>query len=130
MKYYKDVNEKPWAYEDNAKDEQIKNGLTSITEAEYNIIAYPSLTEAQAIIHFKSMYLEILNTKLKELDYDSIATVQLWMSDATYGTEATRTIDWYKALINKNYAILSDAKASGVVPTDEEYLAEIAKVVF
>ena len=84
--------------------------------------------EAQAIAHFKGLYLDIFNAKLKELDYDSIATVQAWMSDATFGAEATKIMTWYKALITKNYVILNEAKASGIIPTDEEYLAEISLV--
>ena len=95
-----------------------------------NLAKEQEIDTAQAIAHFKSMYLGIFNAKLKELDYDSIATVQLWMSDATFGVEATKIMTWYKALITKNYVILNEAKASGVIPTDEEYLIEIAKVVF
>jgi len=86
--------------------------------------------EIGAIAHFKSLYLEIFNAKLKELDYDSIATIQLWMDDATFGVEATRIMTWYKAIITKNYMILNTAKASGIIPTDEEYLTEIATVIF
>jgi len=85
--------------------------------------------ELSTIEHFKSLYLEIFNAKLKELDYDSIATVQLWMSDATFGTEATKIMTWYKALINKNYEILTIAKASGVIPTDEDYIASLPKFI-
>ena len=86
-------------------------------------------SEKIAVSHFKSLYLEIFNDKLKELDYDSIATVQLWMSDATFGTEATKIMTWYKALITKNYEILTTAKASGAVPSDEDYIASLPKFV-
>ena len=130
MKYYKATNDNIFAYEDDAK--QIKDGLIAITELEKDEILSPTQAEieVQTIAHFKSLYLELFNAKLKELDYDSIATVQLWMSDATFGAEATKIMTWYKALITKNYVILNDAKVSGVIPTDEEYLTEIAKVVF
>lgn len=83
-----------------------------------------------SIVHFKSLYLEIFNAKLAELDYDSIATVQLWMSDATFGAEATKIMTWYKAIIAKNYEVLTTAKESGVIPTDAEYLAAINSVIF
>ena len=104
--------------------------LYEVNETLNGIILNQNQLEKYSIAHLKSRYLEIFNTKLKELDYDSIATVVIWKDDVTFGTEATRIMDWYKALITKNYVILNDAKASGVIPTDEEYLAEIAKVIF
>ena len=104
--------------------------INKVNDSMNGLILNQSALEYDAITHFKSMYLEIFNAKLKELDYDSIATVQLWINDATFGAEATKIMTWYKALITKNYAILNDAKTSGVIPTDKEYLIEIAKVVF
>lgn len=130
MKFYKDIANKPYAYEDNVDSVHIRDGLIEVTESEFKTLVDSLLTQEQIIAHFKSLYLGIFNNKLKELDYDSIATVQLWMDDATFGTEATRIMTWYKALITKNYAILNEAKISGVIPTDEEYLAQIATVVF
>jgi hypothetical protein len=49
MKFYKDNNGKPFAYEDDVKDEQIANGLTSITEEEFNTIVNPPLTQEEII---------------------------------------------------------------------------------
>lgn len=82
--------------------------------------------QVQAIAHYKSLYLGVVQAKLDELDYDSLATVKLWEGDTTFGTEATKILTWYKGIIAKNYALL----AAGVPLTDEEYLAEIASVVF
>lgn len=80
----------------------------------------------EAIIHYKELYLGIVNAKLQELDYDSLATVELWEGDATFGAEATRIKAWYKAIILKNYQLLT----AGVPMTDAEYLAEINAIVF
>ena len=82
--------------------------------------------QAQMIAHYKSLYLGVVNAKLKELDYDSLATVKLWENDATFGAEATRILTWYKAIIAKNYALLT----AGIPMTDEEYLAALSVVVF
>jgi hypothetical protein len=49
MKYFKDKNNEVWAYEDEVKDEQIANGLISITETEFNAIVNPPLTQEQII---------------------------------------------------------------------------------
>ena len=78
------------------------------------------------IAHYKSLYTGIVNAKLKELDYDSLATVKLWEGDATFGVEASRILTWYKSIISKNYELLN----AGVLLTDAEYLAEINAVQF
>ena len=105
-------------------------GLVEITESEFLAIANPPKTaeqiQAELIAHYKGLYLGVVNAKLKELDYDSLATVKLWEGDATFGAEASQILTWYKAIIGKNYALLT----AGVFMTDEEYLAEINAVVF
>jgi len=83
-------------------------------------------TQAQVITRLKSLYLGVVQDKLDEFDYDSLATVKLWEGDATFGAEATRILTWYKAIIAKNYALLT----AGVPMTDEEYLAQINAIVF
>jgi hypothetical protein len=80
---------------------------------------------AEATRHFKQLYLKVINDKLKELDYDSLATVKLWADDATFGVEAMKILDWYKAVVNYNYALIT----AGVIPTDEVYLADMPKYV-
>ena len=80
---------------------------------------------------FKSMYLATVDAKLKAMDYDSLATVKLWADDATFGTEATRILTWYKAIIAMNYKLLNDVGAGIVpMPTEVEYQAMIDAVVF
>ena len=90
-------------------------------------------TQNELIAHFKSLYLGVIYTKLKELDYDSLATVKLWTDDATFGTEAMRIINWYKAIIAKNYQLMTDVQRTTnplPIPTDAEYLAMIEAIVF
>ena len=83
-------------------------------------------TTEKLIVNFKSLYLDVVNAKLEELDYDSLATVKLWENDSTFGAEATRILNWYKAIIAKNYELLN----AGTVLTDEEYLIEINSIIF
>lgn len=78
-------------------------------------------TTTETIAHFKGLYLGVVNAKLAELDYDSLATVKLWEGDATFGAEATKILDWYKAVIAYNYGLLT----AGTIPTDEAYIAGI-----
>lgn len=124
--YYKDENSV--LYENPIVANHV--GLIEITKEEFDALAYPAPTpeelQAQAITHYKSLYLAIINAKLKELDYDSLATVKLWEGDAVFGVEATRILNWYKAIINKNYQLLN----AGTPLTDEQYLAEINSIVF
>lgn len=87
--------------------------------------------QEQLLSHFKSLYLGLVESKLKELDYDSLATVTLWADDITFGTEATRILNWYKAIIAKNYQLMTDVQAQKVpIPTDAEYLLMIEAIIF
>jgi len=114
------------------EDTQLERDINGNVYAKYNQDGTPDLVTIEAdmidalIANFKSLYLGIVDAKLKELDYDSLATVKLWEGDATFGAEATQILTWYKAIIAKNYEILN----SGVVPTEEEYLAEINAIEF
>ena len=93
-------------------------------------IVEPEFTDAElrlkSLENYKRIYTEVVNAELKALDYDSLATVDLWKDDPTYGAEATRILDWYKAIIKRNYELLN----AGVLLTDAEYLAEINAVPF
>lgn len=81
--------------------------------------------------HFKTLYLNITSQKLKELDYDSLATVKLWEGDDSFGAEATQILTWYKNIILLNYQILNDVTNNArPIPTDDEYKAEINSIVF
>jgi len=90
------------------------------------------------IAHFKSLYLKVISDKLEVLKYDSLTTVKIWIDDAEFGTEATSILAWYKNIINKNILIEDTVKAgtkfntawAGVIPTDDEYLAEINAIEF
>ena len=84
--------------------------------------------QTQLIAHYKGLYLGVVDAKLKELDYDSLATVKLWEGDATFGAEATKILDWYKSIIAYNYGLLSTVTAENI-PTDEEYLNGIPAYV-
>ena len=124
MKYYKNLNDELYV------DPIDLEGLTEITKDEFDAILAPTPEEAQAqlIAHYKSLYLGIVNDKLKELDYDSLATVKLWEGDATFGAEATKILDWYKSIIAYNYGLLSTVTPDNI-PTDEEYLNGIPAYV-
>jgi hypothetical protein len=79
---------------------------------------------------YKEYYLEIFNAKLKELDYDSIATVNVWAAKigSKYYVQANGLSDWYIAIINKNEELLSNIKNEIIpIPTKEEYLALLPK---
>ena len=104
-------------------------------EAEREAAKTPEERQAEAIAHYKGLYLGVVDAKLEELDYDSLATVQIWVGNTTfvngvdgktYGDEATAILNWYQALISKNYELLN----AGTPLTDEEYLAEINAVAF
>ena len=107
-------------------------------KAEREAAKTPDDIKNELIAKYKGLYLGIVDTKLKSLDYDSLATVKLWEGDATYGAEATQILTWYKNVIATNYGILASIEALtkynaswvDVIPTEEEYVAEINAVVF
>ena len=85
-------------------------------------------TEEEIIAEYKSYYLEKFNAKLDELDYDDIATVGVWAikTGSTFQAEAKALLNWYEAIINKNYEILNAVKKGDrEMPSKEEYLAEL-----
>ena len=79
-----------------------------------------------AISNYKRLYLAIINKKLADLDYDSLATVKLWEDDANYGVEATKILNWYKAIIAKNYELFD----AGTMLSDDDYIAQINAITF
>ena len=107
-------------------------------KAEREAAKTPDDIKNELIAKYKGLYLGIVDAKLESLDYDSLATVKLWEGDATYGAEATQILTWYKNVIATNYGILTAIEAStkynaswvDVIPTEEEYVAEINAVVF
>ena len=102
----------------------------NITEHEDVIVTYVKTPE-EIKANFKSMYLSTVDAKLKELGYDSLATVKLWADDADYGIEATRILTWYKNIIKMNYELLNKvSQGLSPMPTEIEYQAMIDGVVF
>ena len=130
MKYYKNTNNETFV------DPILANhtGLVEITESEFLAIANPPKTaeqiQAELIAHFKSLYLGVVQDKLTELDYDSLATVKLWEGDATFGAEATKILNWYKSIIAYNYGLMTDVSNGTVeVPDDATYISGIPDYV-
>lgn len=83
-------------------------------------------TEDELKVVYKGYYLAVWENKLKELQYDSIATVDFWAKRelSIYYTEANNLLNWYESIINKNIQIISDVKNSIIpLPTKDEYLA-------
>jgi len=93
MKFYKDENNKAWAYEDNVKDEQIKNGLVSITEVEFNAIANPPLTQEQ----LDALRVKEIDTRLSQIDTESVRPLRA----INNGTSTQYDIDKLTALDNE-----------------------------
>lgn len=109
--------------EGNRHYEMVKEWISEggVVEDEFTQAEITKQTQDNLIAHFKSLYLGVVNDKLKELDYDSLATVKLWEGDAQYGVEATKILTWYKSIISYNYGLIT----AGIIPTDEEYLAGV-----
>ncbi len=76
---------------------------------------------------YKSYYLDVVNAKLAELDYDSLATVKLWENDSTFGTEASYILTWYKDLVEHNYQLVNNVKNGLPIPTKEEFINQLPK---
>jgi hypothetical protein len=86
----------------------------------------PTKTPEQINAHYKALYMQVVQNKLNELDYDSLATVKLWEDDPTFGDEATAILSWYKAVITNNYELINKVESGEIImPTDEEYLAQL-----
>ena len=134
MKYYKDNQGTVYAYEADGSQDYLIGDKVAMTDEEVEAHLNPPKTqveiEAELISHFKSLYMNVVQTKLSELDYDSLATVKLWEGDATFGAEASAILAWYKSIISYNYATLNDVKTGATtIPTDSEYLAGIPAYV-
>lgn len=127
MKYYKDINGSVFAYElDGSQDHLIGDKVTMTAEEVDAHINPPKTAEqiqADLIAHFKSLYLGVFDAKRIELDYDSMATLEIWSKavGSKYELEAKAMLAWYIAIINYNDGIM----ALGTIPTDEEYLAQM-----
>lgn len=107
--------------------DNVEHGATQNDDGSFTNLTI-EVTPEQLTATYKDYYLEVINTKLRELDYDSISTVSVWVSDPTFGTEANNILTWYKAIIAFNYQMINDIKAGiKAVPTKDEYLAQLPK---
>ncbi|TKX33043.1 DUF4376 domain-containing protein [Campylobacter taeniopygiae] len=69
MKYFIDKNNQIYAYEDEVADEQIKEGLTPISEEEFNALINPPKSEEELLNEAKELKInEINQTKEKVLN--------------------------------------------------------------
>ncbi|HBK1774459.1 TPA: DUF4376 domain-containing protein [Campylobacter jejuni] len=65
MKYFidKNNNNQIYAYEDNTKDEQIKEGLILLSEEEFNSLVNPPKTKEELLNETKELKINEINTK-------------------------------------------------------------------
>lgn len=63
MKYFIDKNNQIYAYEDEARDEQIKTGLTPISEDEFNALINPLKSEEELLNEIKNLKIQEINIK-------------------------------------------------------------------
>ncbi|TKX32697.1 DUF4376 domain-containing protein [Campylobacter taeniopygiae] len=69
MKYFIDKNKQIYAYEDEATDKQIKEGLTPISEEEFNALINPPKSKEELLNEAKELKInEINKTKEKVLN--------------------------------------------------------------
>ncbi|EAI7347872.1 DUF4376 domain-containing protein [Campylobacter jejuni] len=67
MKYFKDKNNEIYAYEDEATDEQIKEGLTPISEEEFNALINPPKSEEELLNEAKELKINEINAKKENI---------------------------------------------------------------
>ncbi len=102
--------------------DEMENGLYVPIMEKVNKVHLKDLT-----LKYKGYYLEVVNAKLKELDYDSLATVKLWENDSTFGIEANNILTWYKDLVEHNYQLVNNVKNGLPIPTKEEFINQLPK---
>ncbi|MFY0745417.1 hypothetical protein [Campylobacter sp. LH-2024] len=67
MKYFIDKNKQIYAYEDEATDEQIKEGLTPISEEEFNALINPPKSEEELLNEAKELKINEINAKKENI---------------------------------------------------------------
>ena len=121
MKYFKDENGKPWAYEDNVKEEQIRDGLTSITDEEYNILNGP----IQVIMEAKNARIlalsQITVTTTNGNTFDGDDTARADMLNAISASETTQAILESKIDSEKD-TYISDNNLELMMTIDANYI--------
>ena len=98
MIYLKDENNNIWAYEDNVKPEQIKAGLTAISDTEFNEITNPPPTQEQ------------LDATAKQAKQEALAKI-------TVTTLAGNTFDGHDEARNNMLSALREGDASNETET-------------
>ncbi|EAJ8482127.1 DUF4376 domain-containing protein [Campylobacter jejuni] len=67
MKYFIDQNNEIYAYEDEVTNEQIKEGLTPISEEEFNSLINPPKSEEELLNEAKELKINEINTKKENI---------------------------------------------------------------
>ncbi|EOH9591175.1 DUF4376 domain-containing protein [Campylobacter jejuni] len=67
MKYFIDQNNQIYAYENEVTDEQIKEGLTPISEEEFNTLINPPKSEEELLNEAKELKINEINTKKENI---------------------------------------------------------------
>jgi len=121
MLYYKDTNNKPFAFEDNVTGEIItkveathNTTLTEITKADYDAITAPAFTELQAkkVNEIKSAFTNSLangytcsNNITMDADITSVNTLKSGYDLATIIGQTTMDIRDYNNIVHTNILI-------------------------
>lgn len=106
MKHYKDTTGNLYSYEDNVKDSEVKEGLTSITQAEYEALMTP--TQARIESDFRAERDILLKTKV---DYYQLVLIFNSLSP----TQQTELATYRQELL--------DATLSWTMPTAPAWMA-------
>ncbi|EJA8789129.1 DUF4376 domain-containing protein [Campylobacter coli] len=67
MKYFIDQNNQIYAYENEATNDQIKEGLTPISEEEFNALINPPKSEEELLNEAKELKINEINTKKENI---------------------------------------------------------------
>ncbi|EAL4232327.1 DUF4376 domain-containing protein, partial [Campylobacter coli] len=67
MKYFIDQNNEIYAYEDEVTNEQIKEGLTPISEEEFNALINPPKSEEELLNEAKELKINEINAKKENI---------------------------------------------------------------
>ncbi|EAI7024936.1 hypothetical protein CJM00_09615, partial [Campylobacter jejuni] len=67
MKYFIDQNNQIYAYENEATNDQIKEGLTPISEEEFNALINPPKSEEELLNEAKELKINEINAKKENI---------------------------------------------------------------
>lgn len=103
----------------------------------------PAYTDEERVkilkAQYERYYKELVDNKLEELDYDNLERLSGYACRpaSKYVEESNNILDWHESIVEKNYAILNDITKGikhndtwkDIIPTKEEYLAELPEYV-